>query len=84
MGATTAHSLIQHKAVLGDEHILQIHIFRDNRQPGSDPQPQILFWVDDANPDKINDDDDDLEMPDAIEKRSKVIKVGSTSFNNTI
>lgn len=59
MGATIAHFLIQHKSVLGIKHVLQIHLFRDNRSPASDPQPQILFWIGDVDPDQVNDDDDE-------------------------
>lgn len=62
---------------------MQIHLFRDNRQPGSDPQPQLLFWIGDLDPDEINDDDD-TEMRDALRKRGPVVEVHEQGSKNMV
>lgn len=74
VGATIAHFLIQHKSVLGNKHIQQIYLFRDNRPADTDPQPQILFWIGDVDPDEVNDDDD-TDMPDTVGKRCQAITI---------
>jgi hypothetical protein len=83
MGSTIAHLLLQHKAVLGVKHIMQIFIFRDNRQPGSVPQPQILFWIGDVDPEEIHNDDDE-EMPDAVGKRDVAVQILDEEGTNVV